>query len=131
MKKEKIVECRDDCDIITLLEMMRAGALVVSEQRVTLYSAVINKFRTNRLRQFCNENFVLLVVGLLLAASCIVSIITGYDSNLVLFYVCCIINLVLCLFVVGRSMRKLEYWLHLETGILRRVLDRYEDMKNE
>jgi len=115
MKKETIeIMCKNDGDVLRLLDLMKAGAPLVEEQREALYAAVVKKFKSDRLHRFCNENFVLLVVGLLLALSWVAVLVTGYDDSMVLVYLCCVFNLVLCNITIGRSLKKFQFWLDID-----------------
>lgn len=69
-----------------------------------------------RLRRFIDLNYVLLIVGLLLACACVVSLVTGYDGNEVLFYICCAGNLILCNYTLSKSFNKLEKMLVSKQG---------------
>lgn len=115
MKKETIeIMCKNDGDVLRLLDLMKAGAPLVEEQREALYAAVVKKFKSDRLHRFCNENFVLLVIGLLLALSWVAVLVTGYDDSMVLVYLCCVLNLVLCNITIGRSLKRFQFWLDID-----------------
>lgn len=100
-----------DKEVCLLLDKMVDGVELTLEEREALYEACGNQFRKNRLRRFIDDNYVLLVIGLLLACSCIVVLVTGYDSNLVLFYLGCAVNLVFCTVTVSKSFGKLSVWM--------------------
>lgn len=108
----------EDHEIGKLLDIVcYTGCQLSYTQRVQLYNTFVREIKKNRLRRFIDLNYVLLVIGLLLACSCIVVLVTGYDGNLVLFYMTCIANLILCSVVLSKSFRKLEHWMLREKGI--------------
>ena len=80
-------------------------------EKEDLYYLFVKEIGKNRLQRFIDLNYVLLIVGLLLACSCIVVLVTGYDGNKVLFYVCCAVNLILCCYSLGKSFNNLKVWL--------------------
>ena len=80
-------------------------------EKEVLYCLFVKEIMKNRLQRFIDLNFVLLVVGLLLACSSIVVLVTGYDGNLVLFYMSGIANLCLCTCTLSKSFSKLKSWL--------------------
>lgn len=96
---------------LELLDKMNSPELLTSEEKEELYNYVIGDIKKSRLRRFVDENYVLLYVMLLLAGTFCAVMITGYESNEMLLYMCCITNLLLCCVTVNRSMRKLEIWL--------------------
>lgn len=81
------------------------------EEKEVLYYQLLKEIKKNRLRRFIDLNYVLLVVCLLIACSCIAVLVTGYDGNQVLFYVCCAANLILCCYTLGKSFCRLREWL--------------------
>ena len=84
---------------------------LVPFEKEELYRLFVQEIMKNRLQRFIDMNRVLLIVGLLLACSCIVVLVTGYDGNMILFYLTCAVNLILCTYVVSDSFNKLKPWL--------------------
>ena len=89
---------------------------LTSDQKVQLYNTFVREIKKNRLRRFIDLNYVLLIVGLLLACSCMAVLVTGYDGNMMLFYACCVSNLCLCMYKISQSFRDLKRWLLREQG---------------
>ena len=89
---------------------------LTSDEKVQLYNTFVREIKKNRLRRFIDLNYVLLIVGLLLACSCMAVLVTGYDGNMMLFYACCVFNLCLCMYKISQSFRDLKRWLLREQG---------------
>ena len=116
--KGKTIDCverrrkLEDEEIGRLLDTLCfTDKALTSDEKVQLYNTFVREIKKNRLRRFIDLNYVLLIVGLLLACSCMVVLVTGYDGNMVLFYLSCATNLCLCMYVVSQSFRGLRYWL--------------------
>ena len=89
---------------------------LTSDEKVQLYNTFVREIKKNRLRRFIDLNYVLLIVGLLLACSCMVVLVTGYDGNMVMFYLCGVTNICLCACGVSQSFRNLKQWLLRDSG---------------
>ena len=107
----------EDDEIGCLLDILCfTNKVLTSDQKVQLYNTFVREIKKNRLRRFIDLNYVLLIVGLLLACSCMAVLVTGYDGNMMLFYACCVSNLCLCMYKISQSFRDLKRWLLREQG---------------
>ena len=107
----------NDDEIIRLLSLLCVSdTALTSDEKVQLCNIYFREIAKNRLRRFIDLNYVLLVVGLLLACSCMAVLVTGYDGNMMLFYICCVFNLCLCMYRISRSFEDLKQWLLRDTN---------------
>lgn len=102
---------KDDDEVLIFLSKLSLGGNLTVEERKKFTSIVLKQFTESRLRKFCNDNYVLIVFGLLLAASALVTLATGYDGNRILLYMSSGSILALNTLTVRCSMKKLQLWL--------------------